>query len=389
MAPSRPAPCYRSASPAAFRPGLRSATSSFALESTTSRTGGRSKKRPSAAIRRLIGAALGAAQGPGLAGIAGFAITVDEAAWGPAEKVVAPLLEGHDIVEMESFWIGEAAAQARTPFLAIRTISDCAGDRSHRRSPCKKMALWTPRSSSPTRGSTRRPRLLWRRRRSAHASHSGTWRWSWPASCRRWSSTPRRGRLMLAIFVGVRAEHNAAERHIDVLERQQTRRAATSFRGDIPRQTVADLSGRGLGEDRMPDRRRDHPPAFDLGVLSARIAPAVTREAAPGAGLPLAQCRSVPREDSCVSPDGEVGPAPAGAGRPGGHFRRHPAHVGDALTFAPLNPVVPDTSTSPATSGVVVVDRRASGWLRPPSSTTPVPLGPRLAGQRLDQCAMR
>ncbi len=89
---------------------------------------GQSKEETVRSDSRLIGAALGAARGLGLPASKGSAITVDEVAWGPAEKSSHHSWKGHDIVEMESFWIGEAAAQHETPFLAIRTISDCAGD---------------------------------------------------------------------------------------------------------------------------------------------------------------------------------------------------------------------------------------------------------------------
>ena len=77
---------------------------------------------------RLLGAALGAAKGLGLPVSKGTSLTVDVAAWGPAEKSAHHSWKGHDIVEMESFWIGEAAARHDVPFLAIRTISDCSSD---------------------------------------------------------------------------------------------------------------------------------------------------------------------------------------------------------------------------------------------------------------------
>jgi adenosylhomocysteine nucleosidase len=77
---------------------------------------------------RLLGVALGAAKGLGLPVSKGTSLTVDVAAWGPAEKSAHHSWKGHDIVEMESFWIGEAAARHNVPFVAIRTISDCAGD---------------------------------------------------------------------------------------------------------------------------------------------------------------------------------------------------------------------------------------------------------------------
>lgn len=54
----------------------------------------------------------------------GTSITVDEAAWGPAEKAAHHSWKGHDIVEMESFWIAGAASKRGIPFLAVRAISD-------------------------------------------------------------------------------------------------------------------------------------------------------------------------------------------------------------------------------------------------------------------------
>ena len=56
----------------------------------------------------------------------GSSLTVDEAAWGPAEKAAHHAWKRHEIVEMESFWIGEAAAKRGIPFLTARTISDTA-----------------------------------------------------------------------------------------------------------------------------------------------------------------------------------------------------------------------------------------------------------------------
>lgn len=77
---------------------------------------------------RLLGAALGAAKGLGLPVSKGTSLTVDEAAWSVAEKSAHHSWKGHDIVEMESFWIGDAATRHDAPFLAIRTVSDSAGD---------------------------------------------------------------------------------------------------------------------------------------------------------------------------------------------------------------------------------------------------------------------
>jgi adenosylhomocysteine nucleosidase len=76
----------------------------------------------------LVEAATAAARGMNLPTHVGSSITVDEAAWGPEEKAAHHAWKGHDIVEMESFWIGEAAARRGMPFLTVRTISDHHGD---------------------------------------------------------------------------------------------------------------------------------------------------------------------------------------------------------------------------------------------------------------------
>jgi adenosylhomocysteine nucleosidase len=89
---------------------------------------GKGKEETVHSDSRLLGAALGAAKGLGLRASKGTAITVDEVAWGPAEKSTHHSWKSHDIVEMESFWIGEAAEEKKIPFLAIRTVSDCSGD---------------------------------------------------------------------------------------------------------------------------------------------------------------------------------------------------------------------------------------------------------------------
>ena len=58
----------------------------------------------------------------------GTSITVDEAAWGPAEKAAHHAWKAHDIVEMESFWIAEAVVRRGIPFLAVRSVSDSSAD---------------------------------------------------------------------------------------------------------------------------------------------------------------------------------------------------------------------------------------------------------------------
>ena len=77
---------------------------------------------------RLTEVAMAAGKGLDLPISRGSSLTVDEAAWGHAEKAAHHSWKAHDIVEMESFWIGEVAARHDLPFLCVRTISDTAED---------------------------------------------------------------------------------------------------------------------------------------------------------------------------------------------------------------------------------------------------------------------
>lgn len=56
----------------------------------------------------------------------GGSVTVDEIAWGPEEKRRLRDWDGHDVVEMESYWVGKAAAGLGLPFLAVRVVTDDA-----------------------------------------------------------------------------------------------------------------------------------------------------------------------------------------------------------------------------------------------------------------------
>lgn len=76
----------------------------------------------------LFDAALDVSREAGLGVRTGTSLTVDEVAWGPAEKAAHHAWKAHDIVEMESFWIAEAASRRGLPFLAVRSISDASGD---------------------------------------------------------------------------------------------------------------------------------------------------------------------------------------------------------------------------------------------------------------------
>jgi len=76
----------------------------------------------------LVEAAVAAARGTDVPVSTGSSITVDELAFGAEEKSAHHAWKGYDIVEMESFWIGERAAKRGLPFLAVRTISDDAAE---------------------------------------------------------------------------------------------------------------------------------------------------------------------------------------------------------------------------------------------------------------------
>jgi len=77
----------------------------------------------------LVKVAVAIAAMEGLTARRGGSVTVDTVAWGPEEKAALRATGAPDIVEMESFWIGRAAAARGLPYLAIRTISDDASNR--------------------------------------------------------------------------------------------------------------------------------------------------------------------------------------------------------------------------------------------------------------------
>jgi adenosylhomocysteine nucleosidase len=76
----------------------------------------------------LLDAALETAAISNLPVRTGTSLTVDEAAWGPAEKAAHHAWKSHDITEMESFWIAAAASKRGLPFIATRSISDASAD---------------------------------------------------------------------------------------------------------------------------------------------------------------------------------------------------------------------------------------------------------------------
>lgn len=75
---------------------------------------------------RLITIAQEAGREAALAVWIGGSVTIDEIAWGPEEKRRLRDWDGHDIAEMESYWVGRAAAALGLPFLAVRVVTDGA-----------------------------------------------------------------------------------------------------------------------------------------------------------------------------------------------------------------------------------------------------------------------
>lgn len=91
-------------------------------------TGGTEGPEPVTADERLLAAAEETARETGASVRSGGSVTVDEVAWGPEEKRRLREWMSHDIVEMESYWVGKAAREAGVPFLAVRVVSDGHGE---------------------------------------------------------------------------------------------------------------------------------------------------------------------------------------------------------------------------------------------------------------------
>jgi len=77
---------------------------------------------------QLIASALDTSAVLGLPARKGVSVTVDTVAWTPQEKAKLHANGAPDVVEMESFWIGRAAAERGLPFLAARAVSDGPGN---------------------------------------------------------------------------------------------------------------------------------------------------------------------------------------------------------------------------------------------------------------------
>ncbi|MCH7810625.1 MAG: hypothetical protein IH863_08595 [Chloroflexi bacterium] len=93
-------------------------------------TGGRGGRMPvnRGPDERVVTLALEVARGAESEARTGSAVTVDEVVWTSAAKADLHAWMEHDVVEMESYWIGQAAAAADLPYLALRVVTDEAAD---------------------------------------------------------------------------------------------------------------------------------------------------------------------------------------------------------------------------------------------------------------------
>ncbi|HEY5640732.1 MAG TPA: hypothetical protein VIW01_11850 [Dehalococcoidia bacterium] len=83
---------------------------------------------PAFSDERLVTLALEVARGAGLDARIGSAVTVDEVVWTSTDKADLHAWMEHDVVEMESYWIGKVASQSDLPYLALRVVTDQAAD---------------------------------------------------------------------------------------------------------------------------------------------------------------------------------------------------------------------------------------------------------------------
>lgn len=80
------------------------------------------------ADQNLMVLAQAAAQDSGLAISIGRSLTVQPAVASADEKRRVRELTGHDVVEMESYWVGKVAVERGIPFLTVRVVSDDSDD---------------------------------------------------------------------------------------------------------------------------------------------------------------------------------------------------------------------------------------------------------------------
>jgi len=77
---------------------------------------------------RFLEAARRAAHSRGLSSRTGGSLTASRLVAEPQEKAALRHSTGLDVAEMESYWVGRAALERGIPFLALRAVSDGAGD---------------------------------------------------------------------------------------------------------------------------------------------------------------------------------------------------------------------------------------------------------------------
>ncbi len=86
------------------------------------------EETPAFSDERLVTLALEVARGAEIDARVGSAVTVDEVVWTSTEKADLHAWLRHDVVEMESYWIGKVASRAGLPYLALRVVTDQAAD---------------------------------------------------------------------------------------------------------------------------------------------------------------------------------------------------------------------------------------------------------------------
>ncbi|MCH7483859.1 MAG: hypothetical protein IIA90_01775 [Chloroflexi bacterium] len=86
------------------------------------------EETPAFSDERLVTLALEVARGAEIEARIGSAVTVDEVVWTSVGKADLHAWMRHDVVEMESYWIGKAADGASLPYLALRVVTDEAAD---------------------------------------------------------------------------------------------------------------------------------------------------------------------------------------------------------------------------------------------------------------------
>ncbi len=86
------------------------------------------EETPAFSDERLVTLALEVARSAGIEARIGSAVTVDEVVWTSAGKSDLHAWMRHDVVEMESYWIGKVASGGDLPYLALRVVTDQAAD---------------------------------------------------------------------------------------------------------------------------------------------------------------------------------------------------------------------------------------------------------------------